>query len=110
MDIAGRVHDDDATRIALAMVRADWQEDPAAWRELYAVADDPVAVTRELTHLCRQTLDQLAGVAGVSSAEMLHRLATKLIPHPEVGHVTMVDLRGHGLEAGHGTPGARGTG
>jgi hypothetical protein len=97
MEPAVGAPDDDATRIALSMVRADWQRDSAAWHELYAVADDPEAVTRELTHLCRQTLDQLAGVAGVSTGEMLHRLAGKLIPHPQTGHVTIVDLRGHHL-------------
>ena len=87
-------HDtDDAVRLALAMVRADWQDDPESWNELYAVCDDPNEVARQLTHLCRQTLDQLAGVAGISSGEMLHRLATRLIPHPEPGHVTLVDLR-----------------
>jgi hypothetical protein len=99
MEPAVRPSDDNATRIALSMLRADWQQDPAAWHELYAVADDPEAVTRELTHLCRQTLDQLAGVAGVSTGEMLHRLAGRLIPHPELGHVTLVDLSGHGIPA-----------
>jgi hypothetical protein len=84
---------DDAVRLALAMVRAEWQDDPEAWNQLYAVCDDPAELARQLTHLCRQTLDQLAGVAGISSGEMLHRLAARLIPHPEPGHVTMVDLR-----------------
>jgi hypothetical protein len=84
---------DDATRLALAMVRAQWQDDPEAWNQLYAVCDDPAELARQLTHLCRQTLDQLAGVAGVSPGEMLHRLATRLIPRPEPGHVTIVDLR-----------------
>jgi hypothetical protein len=84
----------DATRIALAMVRADWQGDDETWTQLYAVCDDPAAVTRELSRLCRENLDQLAGVAGVSTAEMLHRLAGKLIPHPGGGHVTVVDLHG----------------
>jgi metal-dependent amidase/aminoacylase/carboxypeptidase family protein len=87
-------HDaDDAIRLALAMVRAEWQGDPESWNQLYAVCDDPAELARQLTHLCRQTLDQLAGVAGVSSGEMLHRLASRLIPRPETGHVTMVDLR-----------------
>jgi hypothetical protein len=93
MDAATGQPDLDSIRIALAMVRADWQDDPDAWRQLYAIADDPVAVSRELTHLCRQTLDQLAVVAGVSTAEMLHRLAGKLIPHPDMGRVTVIDLR-----------------
>ena len=84
---------DDAVRLALAMVRAEWQEDPEAWNQLYAVCDDPAELARQLTHLCRQTLDQLAGVAGISSGEMLHRLAARLIPHPEPGHVTLFDLR-----------------
>jgi hypothetical protein len=91
----------DAVRTALAMVRADWQGDPESWNELYAVCDDPAELARQLTHLCRQTLDQLAGVAGVSSGEMLHRLATRLIPHPEAGHVTMVDLRALDPDNGH---------
>jgi hypothetical protein len=87
-------HDTDAAvRLALAMVRAEWQDDPEAWNQLYAVCEDPAELARQLTHLCRQTLDQLAGVAGISSGEMLHRLATRLIPHPEPGHVTMVNLR-----------------
>lgn len=87
-------HDTDAAiRLALAMVRAEWQDDAQSWAELYAVCDDPAELARQLTHLCRETLDQLAGVAGVSSGEMLHRLATRLIPHPEAGHVTMIDLR-----------------
>jgi hypothetical protein len=60
---------DDAVRLALAMVRAEWQDDPEAWNQLYAVCDDPAELARQLTHLCR------------------------LIPHPEPGHVTMVDLR-----------------
>ena len=85
---------DDAVRLALAMVRAEWQDDPDAWNQLYAVCDDPAELARQLTHLCRQTLDQLAGVAGISSGEMLHRLAARLIPHPDPGHVTMFDLRG----------------
>ena len=85
---------DDAVRLALAMVRAEWQDDPEAWNQLYAVCDDPAELARQLTHLCRQTLDQLAGVAGISSGEMLHRLATRLIPHPDPGHVTMFGLRG----------------
>jgi hypothetical protein len=92
---------DDAVRLALAMVRADWQDDPQAWNELYAVCDDPAELARQLTHLCRQTLDQLAGVAGISSGEMLHRLASRLIPHPEPGHVTMFDLRLQGDSTHH---------
>lgn len=100
MEPAVGAQDDDATRIALSMVRADWQHDPDAWHELYAVANDPEAVTRELTHLCRQTLNQLAALAGVSTGEMLHRLAGKLIPHPQAGVVTLVDLRAH-YAAGH---------
>lgn len=85
----------DATRTALAMVRADWQGDAEAWRELYAVCDDPAELALELTHLCRETLDQLAAVAGISSGEMIHRLATRLIPHPDAGHVTLIELDAH---------------
>jgi hypothetical protein len=95
------VHDTDAAvRVALAMVRAEWQDDPESWNQLYAVCDDPAELARQLTHLCRQTLDQLAGVAGISSGEMLHRLAARLIPHPEPGHVILVDL--HKLDPGTG--------
>jgi hypothetical protein len=83
----------DAVRVALAMVRADWQGDDDAWTELWAIADDPSEVARELTRLCRENLDQLAHVAGVSTAEMLHRMAGRLIPHPELGHVSVVDLQ-----------------
>lgn len=84
--------DTDATRVALAMVRADWQGDDEAWAQLWAVADDRSGVARELTRLCRENLEQLALVAGVSTAEMLHRMAGRLIPHPEVGHVNVIDL------------------
>jgi len=97
-DVHPSGHETDAVRLALAMVRAEWQDDPEAWNQLYAVCDDPAELARQLTHLCRQTLDQLAGVAGISSGEMLHRLATRLIPHPDPGHVTLFDLRG--LDAG----------
>ncbi len=75
--------DTDATRVALAMVRADWQRDEDGWNQLWAVTDDPGELARELTRLCREQLDQLASVAGVSTAEMLHRMAAQLIPHPE---------------------------
>ena len=92
---------DAALRLALSMVRAEWQDDPQAWDDLYAVCDDPAELARQLTHLCRQTLDQLAGVAGISSGEMLHRLAARLIPHPEPGHVTLVDLRHRDAGSGH---------
>jgi hypothetical protein len=84
--------DSDATRLALAMVRADWQGDEDGWNQLWAVAEDPGELARELTRLCREQLDRLAGVAGVSTAEMLHRMAAQLIPHPEPGHVSLVDL------------------
>ena len=82
----------DAVRIALAMIRADWQGDEESWAQLWAVSDDPAAVTRALTRLSRETLEHLASVAGVSTGEMLHRMAGKLIPHPEPGLVTVVDL------------------
>jgi hypothetical protein len=84
--------DSDAMRVALAMVRADWQGDDDTVRELWAVADDHAGVARALTHLCRQNLETLAGVAGVSTGEMLHRMAGRLIPHPDAGHVTVIDL------------------
>jgi hypothetical protein len=84
--------DSDATRLALAMVRADWQDDEDSWNQLWALTEDPGELARELTRLCREQLDRLALVAGVSTAEMLHRMAATLIPHPEPGHVSLVDL------------------
>jgi hypothetical protein len=42
--------------------------------------------------MCRQNIDRLASVAGLSTAEMLHRMAGQLIPHPEPGVVDLVDL------------------
>lgn len=83
---------DDALRIALSMVRADWQGDREAWGQLWSLADDPAAVARELTTLCREQVEHLATIAGISTAEMLHRLAGKLIPRPEPGTVTLIDL------------------
>lgn len=84
--------DTDATRVALGMLRADWQGDEDSWNQLWAVAEDRGDVARELTRMCRETLDRLASVAGVSTAEMLHRMAAQLIPHPEPGQVNLVDL------------------
>ena len=84
--------DTDATRVALAMLRADWQGDEDSWNQLWAAADDKGEVARELTRLARETLDRLASVAGVSTAEMLHRLAAQLIPHPEAGQINLVEL------------------
>ena len=84
--------DTDATRVALAMVRADWQGDEETWNQLWGVTEDPGELARELTRLCREQLERLAAVGGVSTAEMLHRLAAQLIPHPEPGHVSLVDL------------------
>jgi hypothetical protein len=94
--------DGDATRIALSLLRADWQDDEESWNQLWALAEDPGQVARELTRLCRETLDQIASVAGVSTAEMLHRMAAQLIPHPEPGHISLVDLE-------HGETGVRGS-
>ena len=74
------------------MVRADWQGDEDSWNQLWAVTDDAGQLARELTRLCREQLDRLAVIAGVSTAEMLHRMAAQLIPHPEPGHVSLVDL------------------
>ena len=76
------------------MLRADWQDDEDGWNQLWAVAEDRGAVARELTRMCRENLDRLGSVAGVSTAEMLHRMAGQLIPHPEPGHVSLVDLEG----------------
>jgi len=97
--------DSDATRIALALVRADWQADEESWNHLWALADDNGQVARELTRMCRENLDRLASVAGVSTAEMLHRMAAQLIPHPEPGQINVVDLEGRG--AGVVAPGRR---
>ena len=33
--------DTDALRLALAMVRADWQDDEDGWDQLWAVTEDP---------------------------------------------------------------------
>ena len=82
---AGTRQDTDSVRIALAMIRADWQGDTEGWRDLWAVADDPAAVARELTTLCRENLERLGRVAGLSTGEMLHRMAVKTIPRPETG-------------------------
>ena len=84
--------DTDALRLALAMVRADWQDDEDGWDQLCAVADDRAELARVLTRMCRQNIDRLASVAGLSTAEMLHRMAGQLIPHPEPGIVDLVDL------------------
>lgn len=84
--------DSDALRLALSMVRADWQDDEESWNQLWAVAEDHGEVARELTRMCRETLERLASVAGVPTAEMLHRMAGRLIPHPEPGSVNLVDL------------------
>jgi hypothetical protein len=84
--------DSDAIRVALSMVRADWQQDEASWEQLWAAADDKAAVARQLSRISRQTLERLAAVAGISTAEMLHRMAGLLIPHPEPSNVNLVDL------------------
>ena len=52
--------DSDATRLALAMVRADWQDDEDSWNQLWALTEDPGELARELTRLCREQLDRLA--------------------------------------------------
>jgi hypothetical protein len=74
------------------MLRADWQGDEDSWNQLWAVAEDRGEVARELTRICRETLDRLASVGGVSPPEMLHRLAAQLIPHPEPGQINLVEL------------------
>jgi hypothetical protein len=84
--------DTDALRLALAMVRADWQDDEDDWYQLWSVADDRAELARVLTRMCRQNIDRLASVAGLSTAEMLHRMAAQLIPHPEPGTIDLVDL------------------
>ena len=83
----------DSLRIALAMVRADWQGDRETWEQLWAVASDPADVAIELSRLARELLEKLAAVAGISTGEMLHRQAALLIPQPEPGpSVRLVDL------------------
>jgi hypothetical protein len=83
----------DALRTALAMVRADWQEDQAAWSQLWAAAEDREAVAAELTRISRELLEKLGHVATLSTGEMLHRLASTLIPHPDPApSITLVDL------------------
>ena len=83
----------DALRTALAMVRADWQDDQAAWSQLWAAAEDREAVAAELTRISRELLEKLGHVANLSTGEMLHRLASTLIPHPDPGpSITLVDL------------------
>ena len=52
--------DTDALRLALAMVRADWQDDEDGWDQLWAVADDRAELARVLTRMCRQNIDRLA--------------------------------------------------
>lgn len=84
--------DTDTLRLALAMVRADWQGDEDGWNQLWALAEDNGELARVLTRMCRETLERLAGAGGVSTAEMLHRMAAQLIPHPEPGVVNLVDL------------------
>lgn len=90
--------DTDATRSALAMVRADWQQDEASWANLWSLAEDHGAVARELTRLCRENLERLASVAGISTAEMLHRMAGHLIPHPEPGRVDLLHLQSRAVD------------
>jgi hypothetical protein len=83
--------DTDSLRIALALVRADWQDDEEAWAQLWAVADDPAEVARALTMLCREGLEHLALVGGVSTGEMFHRLAQKVIPAPEMATAVVLE-------------------
>lgn len=85
----------DSLRIALAMVRADWQDDRETWEQLWAVASDQAEVAIELTRLARDLMEKLAGVAGISTGEMLHRQAAQLIPQPEPSPaIRLVDLDG----------------
>ena len=69
-----------STRAALSMVRADWQSDDEATRRLWHDCEDQEALARELARLCRETMERLASVAGVSTGEMLHRQALRLLP------------------------------
>lgn len=70
----------DAMRVALSLVRADWQGDELTWRRLWNDCPDQEALARELVRMCRESLERLASVAGVSTGEMLHRQATRLVP------------------------------
>jgi len=70
----------EATRVALSLVRADWQGDELSWRRLWNDCPDQEALARELVRMCRESLERLASVAGVSTGEMLHRQATRLVP------------------------------
>jgi hypothetical protein len=56
-----------------------------------ADSEERLSLSRDLDLLA----DRIASVAGVSTAEMLHRMAAQLIPHPEPGHINLVDLE-HG--------------
>jgi len=70
----------EATRVALSLVRADWQGDELSWRRLWNDCPDQEALARELVRMCRESLERLASIAGVSTGEMLHRQATRLVP------------------------------
>lgn len=89
----GERPDTDALRVALSMVRADWQADEPGWEQLWAVTDDPHALARALSALCREAFEHVASVAGISMGEMLHRQAGKLIPHPDASPAGHIDLR-----------------
>jgi hypothetical protein len=89
----GELRDTDTLRIALSMVRADWQGDEPGWEQLWALSDDPHSLARTLTVLCREGMEHLASVAGISMGEMLHRQAGKLIPHPDAAPAGHIDLR-----------------
>ncbi|MDQ1627554.1 MAG: hypothetical protein QOI54_1298 [Actinomycetota bacterium] len=73
----------DTIRTALSMIRADWQGDDESSRHLWESCEDREALARELAHLCRETMERLAAVAGVSTGEMLHRQAARLVPPGE---------------------------
>jgi hypothetical protein len=70
----------EAMRVALSLVRADWQGDELTWRRLWHDCPDQEALAHELVRMCRESLERLASVAGVSTGEMLHRQATRLVP------------------------------
>jgi len=70
----------ESTRVALSMVRADWQGDEQSARRLWRDCDDHEALARELARLCRETMERLATAAGVSTGEMLHRQSLRLLP------------------------------
>jgi hypothetical protein len=94
----------EATRVALSLVRADWQGDELSWRRLWNDCPDQEGLARELVRMCRESLERLASVAGVSTGEMLHRQATRLVP-PDATWAAVGSSAGDSVSAGrHRSP------